>query len=201
MPHINLLPWREELRARRQKEFGVLAGVAVLLMGVIVGGVHLQYNNWIDFQKKRNDFLESEIKKLDKKIEEIQRLDEQKQNLIARMEIIQQLQSSRPEIVHVFDELVQTLPEGVYFQKITQQGREFTIQGIAQSNARVSSLMRELDGSDWLEDPGLLEIKADDKAGGEQFRLSSFGLKIKQTNPQAEAAEAQARAGDKGTTQ
>lgn len=183
MPHINLLPWREELRRRRQKEFGIRVAMAVVAMLGIVALVHMQYANKIAFQKERNEFLEQEIKKLDDKIAEIKALDEEKDRLIARMEIIQELQASRPEVVHLFDELVATLPEGVYYQKITQQARTLTLQGMAQSNARVSSLMRNLDDSDWLKSPSLIEIKADDKKDTGQFRLNEFSLKVKQSNP------------------
>lgn len=183
MPHINLLPWREELRRRRQKEFGIRVAMAVVAMLGIVALVHMQYANKIAFQKERNEFLEQEIKKLDDKIAEIKALDEEKDRLIARMEIIQELQASRPEVVHLFDELVATLPEGVYYHKITQQARTLTLQGMAQSNARVSSLMRNLDDSDWLKSPSLIEIKADDKKDTGQFRLNEFSLKVKQSNP------------------
>lgn len=183
MPHINLLPWREELRRRRQKEFGIRVTMAVVAMLGIVALVHMQYSNKISFQKERNEFLQGEIKKLDEKIAEIKALDEEKERLIARMEIIQELQASRPEIVHLFDELVATLPEGVYYKKITQQERTLTLQGMAQSNARVSSLMRNLNDSDWLKSPSLIEIKADEKNSPQQFRLSEFSLKVQQTNP------------------
>ena len=181
MPHLNLLPWREELRKRRQKEFAVIAGAAVLSMLGIVFLVHLQFNSMISYQKARNQFLEHQIVQLDKKIKEIKGLEEQKQRLLARMEIIQELQASRPEVVHLFDELVKTLPDGVYFTKVTQTGRKLAIEGVAQSNARVSSLMRQLDSSPWLENPILVHIKADSKSGeGELQRLAAFSLRISQ---------------------
>jgi len=191
MPHINLLPWREELRRQRQKEFGLRVVLAVIAMLGVVALVHVQYNRMIEFQEERNAYLEEEIAKLDKKIEEIQDLDRERERLLARMRIIQELQASRPEIVHLFDELVATLPDGVYYKKIAQQGRSLTLEGIAQSNARVSSLMRNLDGSDWLADPNLIEIKAEQKEGPEELRLSSFALQVKQENARATSEEDQ----------
>ncbi|HEX9584713.1 MAG TPA: PilN domain-containing protein [Gammaproteobacteria bacterium] len=183
MPQINLLPWREELRKQRNKEFGISAAVAVLLMGAVVAGVHYHFQERIAFQQKRNAFLEAEIAKLDQKIKQIQQIDAEKQRLLARMQIIQKLQSSRPEIVHLFDEFVRTIPEGVYFTNITQKGRDLKIQGVAQSNARVSTLMRQMEASDYLENPALVEIVAgSQKIAGteEEVRLSRFQLNIKQ---------------------
>ena len=185
MPHINLLPWREELRKRRNKEFGVMALVAVLLMGGVVAGVDWHFQQRIDFQKERNDFLETQIAALDKKIKKIQDLDREKERLLARMRIIQQLQSSRPEIVHVVDAIVKTLPEGVFYTSIEQKGTTITMKGIAQSNARVSSLMRQLESSEWFEDPNLVEIKAIGQptasGGASDIKLSSFDLKVTQS--------------------
>lgn len=185
MPHINLLPWREELRQRRNKEFGVTAAVGVVVMLAVIAIVHLHFQSRIRHQNNRNGFLEANIATLDKRIKEIQRLDDEKERLLARMQIIQRLQSSRPEVVHLFDELVTTLPEGVYYTRIQQKGRVLSIQGVAQSNARVSTLMRQLDGSQWLENPNLIEIKADTaKAKGEGaddgVRLSNFKLNVTQ---------------------
>jgi len=189
MPHINLLPWREELRKRRQKDFGVLAFLVVLAMIAVVGAVHIQYNKMIDFQQDRNKYLESEIHKLDDKIKQIKDLDDQKRRLIARMEIIQQLQASRPEIVHLFDTIVKSMPDGVYYRKITQKNGVLVLQGVAQSNARVSSLMRNLDASPWLTDPKLLEIKAENIKGAGALRLSAFNLQVQQTNPNKPAED------------
>lgn len=186
MPQINLLPWREELRQERNKEFGVTVGAAVVAMAVVIGGVHLHFSDRIRFQEQRNGFLEANIATLDKRIKEIQQLDEEKERLLARMQIIQRLQSSRPEIVHLFDELVTTLPEGVYYTRIQQKERTLNIQGVAQSNARVSSLMRQLDASDYLQNPALLEIKAEVRniqgvtQGGDGTRLSIFNLNVNQ---------------------
>jgi len=183
MPQINLLPWREELRTQRNKEFGVAAVVVALLMGGVVAGVHYYFAEEIKYQQRRNGFLEGETAKLDKKIKEIRDLEDEKERLLARMQIIQRLQSSRPEVVHLLDELVTTLPEGVYYTRIQQKGRDLNVQGVAQSNARVSSLMRQLDGSEYLANPALIEITATSKkrkGAGEALRLSNFRLNVKQ---------------------
>ena len=185
MPHINLLPWRDELRKRRNQEFGIMGGVAIVLMGAVVAGVHWHFQQRIDYQNDRNAFLEQQIASLDKKIKEIQNLDREKERLLARMNIIQQLQSSRPEIVHVVDSIVNTLPEGVFYTSIKQKGRAINVQGVAQSNARVSSLMRQLESSEWFENPNLVEIKATNQPntapGGAEIKLSNFNLNILQS--------------------
>ena len=183
MPQINLLPWREELRKQRNKEFAISAAIVVLLMVGIVGAVHLYYVQEIEFQQKRNALLERETAKLDKKIKEIKNIESEKDRLLARMQIIQQLQSSRPEIVHLLDEFVTTLPEGVYYTSVQQKGRALNIQGVAQSNARVSSLMRQLEASNYLENPALVQITATTakrKGATEALRLSNFRLNVSQ---------------------
>ena len=179
MPQINLLPWRDELRKRREKEFIITAVIAALLMGGVVLGVHLHYESRIAYQNQRNQFIETEIAALDKKIKEIENLKKERDRLIARTNVIQNLQSGRPEIVHVFDELVTTLPDGVYYTKVAQKGRGLNLQGVAQSNARVSSLMRSLDTSTWFTNPSLIEIKSDSKQE-QSVRLSSFSLNVSQ---------------------
>lgn len=195
MPRINLLPWREELRKQRNKEFGVTAVVVALLMGAIVGVVHFYYVQEIEFQQRRNALLASETAKLDKKIKEIKNIEGEKARLLARMQIIQQLQTSRPEIVHLLDEFVTTLPEGVYYTSVQQKGRALSMQGVAQSNARVSSLMRQLDASDYLENPVLVQITATTgkrKGATEDLRLSNFRLNIsQQTKKKASQEEAE----------
>jgi len=185
MPHINLLPWREELRKRRNQEFGIMGAVAIVLMGGVVAGVHWHFQQRIDYQNDRNTFLEQQIASLDKKIKQIQDLDREKERLLARMRIIQQLQSSRPEIVHVVDAIVNTLPEGVFYTSIKQKARAINLQGVAQSNARVSSLMRQLESSEWFENPNLFEIKATSQPnaapGGSEVKLSNFNLNVIQS--------------------
>jgi type IV pilus assembly protein PilN len=195
MPRINLLPWREELRKQRNKDFGVTAVVVALLMGAIVGLVHFYYVQEIEFQQRRNALLASETAKLDKKIKDIKNIEGEKARLLARMQIIQQLQTSRPEIVHLLDEFVTTLPEGVYYTSVQQKGRALSMQGVAQSNARVSSLMRQLDASDYLENPVLVQITATTgkrKGATEDLRLSNFRLNIsQQTKKKASEEEAE----------
>jgi len=179
MPHINLLPWRDELRKRREKEFIITAVIAALMMGGVVLGVHLHYESRIAYQDQRNTFIETEISALDKKIKEIENLKKERDSLIARTKVIQDLQAGRPEIVHVFDELVTTLPDGVYYTKVAQKGRGLNLQGVAQSNARVSSLMRSLNTSTWFENSVLVEIKTNPEKET-AVRLSKFILKVGQ---------------------
>lgn len=179
MPHINLLPWRDELRKRREKEFIITGVIAALMMGGVVLGVHLYYESRIAYQNQRNSFIEAEISALDKKIKEIDNLKKERDSLIARTKVIQDLQAGRPEIVHVFDELVTTLPDGVYYTKVAQKGRALNLHGVAQSNARVSSLMRSLNTSTWFENPSLVEITAD-LHKDTSVRLSKFNLNVSQ---------------------
>jgi type IV pilus assembly protein PilN len=189
MPQINLLPWRDEQRKRREKEFIITAVIAALLMGGVVLGVHLHYESRIAYQNERNSLVETEIAALDKKIKEIENLKKERDRLIARTNVIQNLQAGRPEIVHVFDELVTTLPDGVYYTKVAQKGRGLNLQGVAQSNARVSSLMRSLDTSTWFANPSLIEIKADANKQDNAVRLSTFSLNVSQSAQKKEAAE------------
>ena len=125
MARINLLPWRDELRRKREKNFYIAAGIAVALMIGVIYGIDVKLQQDIDYQEGRNNFLMDQTRLLDRKLKSIRDLDEKKQNMIARMEIITQLQASRPEVVHLFDELVRTIPEGVYYKEIIQEGRVF----------------------------------------------------------------------------
>ncbi len=179
MPHINLLPWRDDLRKRREKEFIITAVIAALMMGGVVLGVHLHYESRIAYQNQRNTFIDAEISALDKKIKEIEDLKKERDSLIARTKVIQDLQAGRPEIVHVFDELVTTLPDGVYYTKVSQKGRRLDLTGVAQSNARVSSLMRSLNTSTWFDNPELVEITTSEQKTT-AVRLSKFILKVGQ---------------------
>jgi type IV pilus assembly protein PilN len=197
MPHINLLPWREDLRKRRNKQFGVNAVITILLMGGVVAGVDWHFQQRIAVQTERNSFLETQITALDKKIKEIQDLDREKERLLARMRIIQELQSSRPEIVHVVDSIVKTLPEGVFYTSIKQIGRGINMIGVAQSNARVSSLMRQLESSEWFENPNLVEIKAINQpaAAGttSDVKLSNFNLNVTQSQKKKPESQAEGK--------
>src|SRR5579884_3910282 len=153
MPRINLLPWREHERKERKVAFTVALGVAALAACVTTFAAYLMFGSMIDGQERRNQTLRTEIKHLDKQIEEINTLESAKQKFIARMEIIERLQRSRPEIVHVFDEIVRTLPEGVYLTSVKQTDKKLKFDGVAQSSTRVSSFMRNIDGSEWLKNP------------------------------------------------
>jgi len=182
MAKINLLPWREELRKERQQEFYATVGFFVVLTLCAWGTVHFYNTQRIDYQQSRNDILDTEIVKLDKKIEEIKRLEKEKQRLKARIEAIEQLQGNRPLIVRLFDEMVTSLPDGVSLVSVTQKGKAVTINGVAQSNARVSSFMRKLEESDWLGDPQLQIIEAKDDQGQ---RVSNFTMRFNQVIPGA----------------
>lgn len=188
MPRINLIPWREAERKRKRQEFGVGAVAALMLAGLLSFAVNLQMQGAISYQNERNQFLKDEIAKLDKQIAEIQQLDQQKQRLLARMQVIEQLERSRPEVVHLFDQLVRTLPEGVYLTAVKQNERKVQLKGIAQSSTRVSSYMRNIDASEWLADPSLdiLENKGNSDSGSE------FTLNAQQENLQLPPSEEQA---------
>jgi type IV pilus assembly protein PilN len=172
MPRINLLPWRAEQRKERKLAFLVALGGATLAALVAMGGVYLMFSSMIDGQQMRNEKLRTEIKLLDKQIEEINSLEADKQRFIARMQIIEKLQRSRPEIVHVFDELVKTLPDGVYLTAISQKDKKLKIEGVAQSSTRVSSFMKNIDGSQWLRNPELEVVETKKgQALGSNFTL------------------------------
>jgi len=174
MPRINLLPWREGQRKERKLAFLVALGVAALAAGVASFAAYLLYGSMIESQEHRNQQLRVEIKTLDKQIEEINNLEVAKQKFIARMEIIEKLQRSRPEIVHVFDEIVRTLPEGVYLTGVKQTDKRLRFDGVAQSSTRVSSFMRNLDGSRWLRNPELEVVQtAKGATPGSSFTLTA----------------------------
>lgn len=178
MPRINLLPWREELRTKRRNQFFIGLAGAAAAAAVVIGISHLVMSGIIDNQQERNDLLKAEIKELDKRIEEILDLEAQKARLLARMEIIEQLQRSRPEVVHVFDQLVRTLPDGVRLTAVKQQGKRLEIRGDAESNTRVSAFMRNIDKSDWLAKPDLeiVEVREANARGrrGEPQETGAF---------------------------
>lgn len=182
MAGINLLPWRAERRKQKQQEFFSITALALLTMAAVLLFVHFHISGSIDYQNQRNEYLKSEVALLDQKIKEIENLETKKKRLIAKMEVIQQLQLSRPEIVHLFDELARTTPEGVQLTEITQTDKLLVMNGIAQSNARVSVYMRNLDLSPWLQDAVLnvIEAKAETRDKKEQ-RGSKFTLQVRQT--------------------
>jgi type IV pilus assembly protein PilN len=155
MPRINLLPWRAELRQKRKQEFLTALLGAVIVGAVLVYGSKLTMQSWIASQQARNEILRTEIADLDKQIAEITGLENQRERLLARMRVIDQLQRSRPEVVHLFDELVNAVPEGVHFTEVKQTNARIELIGQAQSSTRVSTLMRNIDGSEFLSEPGL----------------------------------------------
>jgi len=181
MPRINLLPWREAERKRRRQEFIFGAVGAVLVAGLLTLIVNWQFTSAIDAQNGRNQVLRNEIAALDQQITEILGLEQQKQRLLARMEVIEQLQRSRPEVVHLFDQLVRTLPDGVYLTSVRQTDRRIQLNGMAQSSTRVSSYMRNIDASEWLADPALevVETRGDANTGA-QFTLYANQVGIPQ---------------------
>ena len=194
MPRINLIPWRETERKRKRQEFGVGALGAVIVAGLIALLVNLQMGAAIDNQNERNQYLTDEIAKLDKQITEILALEQQKQRLRARIQVIEQLERSRPEIVHVFDQLVRTIPDGVNLVSLKQTDRKLQMKGLAQSSTRVASYMRNIDASEWLSDPSLdiLETKGAGDGG------SDFTLNAMQKNPQLASGSEQVAAAPTG---
>lgn len=175
MAHINLLPWREERRQELRKEFlVVLAGTAVfaLLMVLVANRV---YSGWIDNQNNRNAYLQRNIEELNQQVAEIKELEAKRRQLIDRMKVIQDLQGARPLVVHIFDEMVRTLPDGVFYQTLGRSEKTIEISGIAESNNRVSSLMRQLDKSDWFENPNLTSVQAAPEFGDQ---ASAFKMAV-----------------------
>ena len=175
MPRINLLPWREQERKIRRREFMVAGGAAIFAAVIFVLGGKLLYSSWTDAQNEKNTLLKKEIVKLDAQIADIQDLENRRQRLLARMEIIEKLQRKRPEIVHLFDEIVKTVPDGVYLTAIKQTGNKLEIHGVAQSSTRVSTFMRNIDSSVWMDNPVLqvVESARDSPTGGSNFTLTS----------------------------
>ena len=194
MPRINLLPWREAERKRKRQEFILSIGAALATAALVALLGRWEMSAAIAHQQDRNTVLTEEIAKLDKQIEEINGLDAQKRRLLARMEIIERLQRSRPEIVHIFDEIVRVLPEGVYLNYLRQTGEKFEFRGVAQSSTRVSTLMRNIEASEWLSDPSLQIVETRGQAnGGASFTL--FAKQRSHAKPgEAAAEEAPAKA-------
>ncbi|MDH3514891.1 MAG: PilN domain-containing protein [Gammaproteobacteria bacterium] len=174
---VNLLPWREMRRKEQDRQLLTIAVGAWILMGVIIFYAHVHVSALIENQERRNEFLNQEIAKVEKEIKEIAELKKKRADLIARMNVIYQLQGDRTQVVHLFDELARKLPEGIYLASMNHKGSSIAIKGVAQSNARVSALMRNLAASDWFAEPELEVITV--KAKGND-RISEFSLKVKQ---------------------
>ncbi len=186
MAKINLLPWREKERNQRRVEFFTLMGIAAAITAGLFFVFYIYVNSKIEYQNSRNAYLQEQIVILEEKIKDIQLLEKKRENLLARMEAIQKLQASRPVIVRLFDELVTTLPAGVYVTSLTQTGSQIVIKGTAQSNARVSNFMRNIEKSDWITDPTLTVIQS---ATRENQRLSDFELRLIQSSPKKASEE------------
>ncbi len=189
MARINLLPWREAARRRRQRDLGIIAAAAlgaVLLTGILL---KLQLDAMINAQQARNRYLEGQVAVLNRRIQEINELEKQKADLLSRMNVIQQLQESRPEIVHLLDQLVDAVPVGVFLTSLKQEGPSVTVEGRAQSNARVSAFMRNIEAADWVGKPVLMLIENKDQTG---TGFSHFRLGFAQQQPQRGQSEEQA---------
>jgi type IV pilus assembly protein PilN len=194
MANINLLPWREQLREERKQQFfatlGVVIGIAAII--IIVGDRYM--NGRINAQNARNNYLREQIAGLDREIAEIRQLQQQKTELTARMTVIQDLQGTRPIIVRLFDELVRALPEGVYFNNIRRNDENIVMQGVADSNGRISALMRALDDSEWFEGAefiGLTALGGNTSAGIQEATRNQFQLSVRITTPELETEEAE----------
>lgn len=192
MARINLLPHREERRKLARQHFFVIAGGTAVVGALVVVAMHGFYAAKIDTQAERNRFLKSEIAKLDKEIAEINKLKDEIAALLARKQVIETLQADRAQTVHLLDELVRQMPEGVYLKSVAQRGRNVNVLGYAQSNARVSTLMRNIESSPWLTSPGLVEVKA---AAVEKRRVSEFNLNFQLKSPQTKGASKDASKG------
>jgi type IV pilus assembly protein PilN len=180
MAKINLLPWREEQRKQKQKDFLASMGLSALATIGVLFAAHMYIDGLKEYQGQRNQLLEAEIKQLDLQIEKIKDIEETKSKLLAKIDVIQKLQESRPEIVHLFDEIPRTAPDGVYLTKLAQTGAALAFTGKTQSNARVSAFMRAIEASKWLNSPKVIVIKSPEKTDSEQ--LSDFTLNANQGN-------------------
>jgi len=183
MIRINLLPHREIRRKQQQQQFFILLGGAIVIGAVVWFVVHTYLDEQHELQMSRNKYLQDEIVKLDKQIAEIQKLKDQTAALLARKRVVETLQGNRAEVVHLLDQLVRQLPDGVYLKSIKQSGPRVTINGFTQSQARVSTLMRNLESSPQLENPGLVEIKAVTQSGQ---RINEFLMNINVTRARVE---------------
>ncbi len=186
MAKINLLPWREELRKKHLQDFLMMMLMFVILTGAVMGGWHWHNENNITHQHNRNNYIKREIVAVDERIREIRELEKTKAQLLSRMNVITQLQGSRPQIVRLMDEIVTTLPEGVFLTQVNQAGAQVSFEGRAQSNARVSSYMRNIEGTRWLNNPVLKIIENKDKTG---TGFSHFKLTASQVGPKKKDEE------------
>ena len=190
MAKINLLPWREERRKELLNEFLIMLGLVALFAALTIGIVHFYHSQLIERQNTRIGYIDKRIKEVDKKITEIKELEKQKESLLSRMRAIESLQRDRPLIVHLFDELVKSLPEGLSIVNLKQQGPKITITGEAQSNARVSSFMRKIERSEWIKDAKLKVIKESNKGKDSTTKtVNEFMLTFEQVMPSVDKEE------------
>jgi type IV pilus assembly protein PilN len=180
MAQINLLPWREERREERQQHFFAAVGAGVIFAAAVLYGVMFFANSLIEEQNRRNSFLNTEITVLNKKIKEIKTLEAERDRLLARMQVIQELQTSRPKVVKVFDALVRTVPEGIHLEKVARQGDALTVNGVAQSNARVSVFMRKLDDNAEFNESKLNVIQ---RSSSKEDAIRKFTLGVNESKP------------------
>ena len=178
MPRINLLPWRDQRRRERQIKFFIALGASVAAAAVVAFVAYLWLGALIDAQDRRNERLKGEIRILDRQIEEINDLEAQKQKFISRMQIIEKLQRSRPEVVHLFDELVKIMPDGTYLTSVKEEGNKLKFEGVAQSSTRVSSLMRNIADSEWMRNPELEVVQTKPDAVGSSFVLDAEQISV-----------------------
>jgi type IV pilus assembly protein PilN len=186
MSKINLLPWRAERRKQRQKDFLVLLGATAALAVLVAFGVIMYFDAQIENQNARNAFLQSEIRALDGRIKEIEDLERQRAALLARKQVIEQLQANRSQMVHLFDELVRATPEGVRLTSVRQTGAQLTLEGVAQSNTPVSSLMRNIERSNWMTRPELSIIET---KGSDRLMPNQFSLRVTLSKPKKDGDE------------
>lgn len=186
MAHINLLPWREARREELKRQFLSILGLVVVAAIMLVVLADRVVNGQIDDQKARNDYLSQNIRVLDAQVAEIKDLQRRRNQLIDRMRVIQELQGNRPVIVRVLDQLVRTVPDGVFYTQVEAKEKTLSIKGVAESNNRVSSLMRRLDASDWLQDPNLDSVRAATMYGDQ---AATFDLKVMVSLPQDSEGE------------
>ena len=180
MARINLLPWREQLREERKKQFFIALFISLGLGGLVVFAGDLLIGGAVSEQASRNRYLQTHISTLDNSIEEIKNLQMKREQLLERMNVIQSLQGNRPVSVRVFDQLARVVPKGLYFKKVSMEGRILKLVGIAQSNDQISTLMRNFDNSDWFTDPNLTAVR---KVSDNGERQNEFDLTILQTEP------------------
>jgi type IV pilus assembly protein PilN len=191
MIRINLLPHREEKRKLRQKQFGIAAGISFAVAAVLAGIIYLVIDQAIQIQKTRNKYLSDEIAKLEKQIDEIKKIREETQALLAKKQVVESLQSNRSEPVQLLDQLLRQLPEGLYIKSVKQVGTKINVTGYAQSNARVSAFMRNIQASPYLENPNLVEIKAVEvnKQRANEFSMDFFIKRVQPTDTKGAPAK------------